>query len=198
MVITRSGYNRENRIEQSGKDRYFDEDDNMSVADNYTEDNFNNDIESDVRSIERDHEKHRIEQRFQERNRQIGKLTSIVRALTDKLANSTEEENDRDVLNSEMSTRSDMVTGVSVNPLPTPNAQPPRRTPHSLHDPQMGDVMSEIQHLKATMTDGVIQPKIFQTQVPFFCGNREKYIEFEHRLKNHLRPHMHKLTASKN
>ena len=106
MVNTRSGYNRENRIEQSGKDRYFDEDDKMSVADHYTEDNFNNDIESDVRSMETDHEKHRIEQRFLEMNRQIGELTSIVRALTDKLANSREE-NGRDALNSETSTRSD-------------------------------------------------------------------------------------------
>ena len=129
MVNTRSGYNRENRIEQSGKDRYFDEDNNMSVADHYTEDNFNNDIESDVRSMETDHEKHRIEQRFLEMNRQIGELTSIVRALTDKLANSREE-NGRDALNSETSTHSDMmVTGVSANPLSTPNAQPPRRTP---------------------------------------------------------------------
>ena len=78
----------------------------MSVADHYAEDNFNNNIESDVRSIERDHEKHRIDQRFLEMNRQIGELTSIVRALTDKLANSREE-NGRDVLNSETSTRSD-------------------------------------------------------------------------------------------
>ena len=106
MVNTRSRYNRESRIEQSGIDRYSDEDDYMSVADHYTEDNFNNDIESDVRSIERDHEKHRIEQRFLEMNRQIGELTSIVRALTDKLAKSREE-NGRDVLNSETSTRSD-------------------------------------------------------------------------------------------
>ena len=61
MVNTRSRCNRESRIEQSGIDRYSDEDNNTSVADHYTEDNFNNDIESDVRSIERDHEKHRIE-----------------------------------------------------------------------------------------------------------------------------------------
>ena len=54
--------------------------------------------------------------------------------------------------------------------------------------------MSEIQHFRATMTDGVIQTKILQTQVPHFRGNREKYNEFEHLLKNHLRPHMHKQT----
>ena len=116
-----------------------------------------------------------------------------MKALTKRLSNSREE-NNRDVLNSETSARSEMVTGVLANPPPTPNTQPPRRTPHSLLDPQMGEVMSEIQHLRTTMTDGVIQPKILQTQVPLFRGNREKYNEFEHLLKNHLRPHMHKLT----
>ena len=47
------------------------------------------------------------------------------------------------------------------------------------------------------MNDGVIQPKIWQTQVSPFRGNREKYHAFEHLLKKHLRPHMHKLTESK-
>ena len=146
-----------------------------------------------MREVERDHEKHRIEQRFMEMNRQISELTSIVRALTDKISNSREE-NYRDAHNSKTSVRSDMMTGVLANPPPTPNTQPPRRTPPSLLDPQMGDVMSEIQHLRTTMVDGVIQPKILQSQVPLFRGNREKYNEFEHLLKNHLRPHMHKLT----
>ena len=54
--------------------------------------------------------------------------------------------------------------------------------------------MTEIHNLRTTMTDGVIQPKILQTQVPLFRGNREKYNELEHLLKNHLRPHMNKLT----
>ena len=44
------------------------------------------------------------------------------------------------------------------------------------------------------MTDGVIQPKILQTQVPLFRGNRDKYNEIKHLLKNHTRPHMNKLT----
>ena len=59
---------------------------------------------------------------------------------------------------------------------------------------QMDDVMTEIHNLRTTMTDGVIQPKILQTQVPFFRGNREKYNEFEFLQKNHLRPHINKLT----
>ena len=106
MVNTRSRYNRKSRIEQPEIDRHSDEDDDMSVADHYIENNFNDDIENDVRSIEKDHEKHRIEQRFLEMNRQIGELTSIVRALTDKITNSRED-NGRDVLSPETSTRSD-------------------------------------------------------------------------------------------
>ena len=106
MVKTRSRFNRENRIEQSGVDRYSDDDDNMSVADHYAENIFGNEGENDTIAMERDHEKHKIEQRFIEMNRQIEELTSIVRALTDKITNSREE-NGRDVLNSETSTRSD-------------------------------------------------------------------------------------------
>ena len=54
--------------------------------------------------------------------------------------------------------------------------------------------MTEIHNLRLTMTDGVIQPEILQTQVPLFRRNRDKHNEFEHLLKNHLRPHMKKLT----
>ena len=159
MVNTRSRFNRESRIEQSGTSSYSDNEDNMSVADHFGENVLENEFENDMREIERDHENHRFEQSFLEMNRQIGELTSIVKALTDRLWNSREE-NNRDALNPETSTRSDMVTGVLANPPPTPNTQPPRRTPHSLLDPQMGEVMTEIQHLRTTMTDGVIQPSI--------------------------------------
>ena len=48
--------------------------------------------------------------------------------------------------------------------------------------------------VSTTMTNGVIQPKILQTQIPLFPGNRDKYNEFDHLLKNHLRPHMNELT----
>ena len=159
MVDTRSGFNRESRFSREETNEYSGDEDNMSVVDHFAENGNGNEDLNDMREVERDHEKHRIEQRFMEMNRQISELTSIVRALTDKMSNSREE-NYRDVHNSETSVRSDMVTGVLANPPPTPNTQPPRRTPPSLLDPQMGDVMSEIQHLRTTMVDGVIQPKI--------------------------------------
>ena len=58
--------------------------------------------------------------------------------------------------------------------------------------------MTETQDLRTTMTDGVIQPNILQPQVHLFRGNREKSSEFENLIKNHLRPHMHKLTEEQN
>ena len=105
MVNTRSRFNRESRIEQSGTSSYSDNEDNMSVADHFGENVLGNEFENDMREIERDHENHRFEQRFLEMNRQIGELTNIVKALTDRLSNSREE-NNRDVPNPETSARS--------------------------------------------------------------------------------------------
>ena len=141
-----------------------------------------------------------------EMNRQISDLTCIVLALTEKISSSTTECSGLNTVTITNVTRSDMVTGVSTDSSPTPNLPQPRRTlptpaTHQTRDrapptnePQMDDVLTEIHNLRTTTTDGVIQPKILQTQVPLFRGNREKYNEFEHLLKNHFRPHMNKLT----
>ena len=125
MVNTRSRFNRESRIEQSGTNSYSDNEDNMSVADHFGENILENETENDMREIERDHENHRFEQRFLEMNRQIGELTSIVKALTDRLSNSREE-NNRDVLNSETSARSD-----TYEPLTTSFLEPFESVPET-------------------------------------------------------------------
>ena len=108
MVNTRSGFNRESRFSREESNEYSGDENNMSVADHFAENINGNEDLNGMREIERDHEKHRIEQRFMEMNRQISELTSIVRALTDKMSNSREE-NYRDVHNSETSVRSDSV-----------------------------------------------------------------------------------------
>ena len=89
-----------------------------------------------------------------------------------------------------------MVTGVSptnylANPHPTHQSTSRYPQPQA-H--QFDDIVTEIHHLRDTMTDTVQHPKILQTQVPLFRGNREKYNEFEHLLLNHLRSHQHKLS----
>ena len=106
MVNTRSGFNRESRLSREEMNEYSGDEDNMSVVDHFAGNVNGNEDLNDMREIERDHEKHRIEQRFMEMNRQISELTSIVRALTDKMSNSREE-NYRDAHNSETSVRSD-------------------------------------------------------------------------------------------
>ena len=126
-------------------------------------------------------------------NRQIGEVTSMVKTLTEKITNSREE-NGQNVRNNETSLLSDMETRVLKNRMPTPNTQLPRRTPQSFHEPQIDVVKTEIRNLRTTTTDGVIEAKILQNQVPLFHGNREKYNEFEHVLKINLRLHVHKLT----
>ena len=85
MVDTKSQVLRENRVEQSEDDRFSDNDDNVSVADHYQKIYFGENGEETMRSMERDHERLRIEQRFIDMNRQTGELTSIVRALTEKI-----------------------------------------------------------------------------------------------------------------
>ena len=81
MVNTRSQAHRANRIEQSAAEIITDDDDNVSVADNYQERYFNENDGEMMRSLERDHERLKIEQRFLDMNKQIGELPSIVKEL---------------------------------------------------------------------------------------------------------------------
>ena len=114
----------------------------------------------------------------------------MVKAHTKRIVKSREE-NDQNVQMAVKFRRSDMVTGVSANSIPTSNSQQPRRTlptpvvlqtrgrTQSFNEPQMDDVMTEIKNLRTTVTDGVIKPKILQTQIPLFRGNQEEFSELE-------------------
>ena len=93
-------------------------------------------------------------------NREIGKLTNMVKDLTEKIYSSNKEESGH---GDKTSSCSDMSARVSANPMPTPNKRQPRRNPHVIHDPHMDDDFSEIQNKRRT--DGVVQPIILQTQV---------------------------------
>ena len=71
MINTRSQANREGRIEQTELERFADDDDNVSVSDHFLGRYFNEIYEETMRSLERKHDKYRIEQRFLEMNKQI-------------------------------------------------------------------------------------------------------------------------------
>ena len=126
--------------------------------------------------------------------RQIGELTDLVLALTQKISSNPREGNGLNTVTTSTNSRSDMVTGVP-NPQPSGSrTTPPNGTPRSddVSAPRLTDVMTEVHHLRNSMGDTITQPKILQTQVPLFKGVREKDNEFEHLLLNHLRPHVHK------
>ena len=106
MVNNRSQNIREIQNEQSVVNGFVDDEDKISVSDHYSGSCFNDNDGETMRSLERDHERFRIEQRFPEMNKQIEELTSIVRALTEKVTNSREEK-DQNVHNLGTSPRSD-------------------------------------------------------------------------------------------
>ena len=64
MVNTRTEILRENRVEQSENDKLSDNDDSVSVADHNRESYFGENDDETIRSMEKDHERLRIEQRF--------------------------------------------------------------------------------------------------------------------------------------
>ena len=181
METTRSQSNRDKQIETQNMDRSSDSESDASFPDVLSRDQIENLDSADVLTRHHGNHNNSVDQRFNELNRQIGDLTSVVLTLTNQIASINGEGN--------------RVTGVT-NPRPSGSrTTPPNGTPQRNSSiPQIADVMTEIHHLRSTMGETLTQPKILQTQVPLFKGNRDKYNEFEHLLLNHLRPHAHKLT----
>ena len=195
MVTTRSQSSQNRQVEAENMDRSSDNESESSFPELLSRDQIV-DLDSDyVLTRRQNGNNYNIDQRFNEINRQIGDLTNIVLTLTNQFASVNGEGNRLNPATTSTDSRSDMVTGVP-NPQPSGSrTTPPNGTPRSDESiPQIADVMTEIHHLRSTMGETLTQPKILQTQVPLFKGNRDKYNEFEHLLLNHLRPHAHKLT----
>ena len=184
----------------NGTDRYSDAESEISIPEVLTREQMNEFDSENSLDYRNESERHTVNQRFNEMNKQISELTNLVLALTekissnDKISSSNREGNDLNTSSIGRETRSDMVTGApTTNHLPNPLRQSTSQYPQpSAH--QFDDIVTEIHHLRDTMTDTVQHPKILQTQVPLFRGNWEKYNEFEHLLLYHLRPHQHKLS----
>ena len=180
----------------SRNDRVSDSESECSIPDLLTRDQIDELDDENLIHSEQHSDQMTIDQRFSSMNRQINELTGLVLALTEKLSSNHGEGNDQNTVIDKTSARSDMVTGVPqtnflANPHPTQQSTSRYPPPPAS---QFDDIVSEIHHLRDTMTDTVQHPKILHTQVPLFRGNREKYNEFEHLLLNHLRPHQHKLS----
>ena len=76
-------------------------------------------------NCERDHERVRVEQRFDDLNRKIGEITTLILTLTEKLSSGNREE---DGFKVQRLSQSDMMTGVPGHSIPTSDLHPPRRT----------------------------------------------------------------------
>ena len=184
----------------NGTYKYSDVENESSIPEVLTREQMNDFDNGNLLDYRNESEHHTVNQRFNQMNKQTSDLTNLVLALTekissnDKISSSNRGGNDLNTVSIGHETRSDIVTGApTTNHLPNPLRQSTSQYPQpSAH--QFDDIVTEIHHLRDTMTDTVQHPKILQTQVPLFQGNREKYNEFEHLLRNHLRPHQHKLS----
>ena len=200
MVNTRSKTAKQMYSGLNGTDRLSNGESECSVPEVLTREQMNEFDNENLLDYRNTDNRQAVDQRFSEMNRQISELTNLVLMLTEKISSKDtlpsnhREGNILNTMSNEHGARSDMVTGVSTtNPLPNP----PRQSTSQYLPPlahQFDDIVTEIHHLRDTMTDTVQHSKILQTQVPLFRGNREKYNEFEHLLLNHLRPHQHKLS----
>ena len=200
MVNTRSKSAKQMYSNMNGTDRHSDGESECSVPEVLTREQMNEFDNENLLDYRNTDNRQAVDQRFSEMNRQISELTNLVLMLSEKISsNDTLPSNHREgnilnTMSNEHGASSDMVTGVSkTNHLPNP----PRQSISQYCQPpanQFDDIVTEIHHLRDTMTDTVQHPKILQTQVPLFRGNRENHNEFEHLLLNHLRPHQHKLS----
>ena len=201
MVNTRSQVTDNQHTFMCRTDRHSDTESESSVPEVLTREQMSEFDNGNLLDYSGESERRVVNQRFTEMTRQINELTNLVLALTEKISSnekpssSNREGNVPNITTSnESNTRSDMVTGVpTTSQLPNPPRQSTSQYPQSSAQ-QFDDIVTEIHHLRDTMTDTVQHPKILHTQVPLFRGNREKYNEFEHLLLNHLRPHQHKLS----
>ena len=96
-MINRSQSATDNRTDRIEMEEYSDNDSNGSMPDPNPR-NFNVGInEEQMINQERDHERIRIEQRFNDMKRQIEELTSLIRTLTETITSSSRDENDSKV-----------------------------------------------------------------------------------------------------
>ena len=199
MVNTRSQSRSSIPVYKSGMDRHdrsSDTESECSVPEVLSRDQIDESDEGNLINANNYVEQKSIDQRFSDMNKQISDLTGLILALTEKLSSNVGEGSKPSTVPNKTCTRSDMVTGATTATHLT-NPDPPHQSTSRYPQPpanQFEDIVSEIHHLRDTMTDTVQHPKILHTQVPLFRGNREKYNEFEHLLLNHFRPHQHKLS----
>ena len=103
MVVTRSQSNRNNLLES---ETMSDNESDHSVPEVLSRAQMIEFDDGEIIDGNRDFDNNRIEQRFCDKNRQIGELTDIVLSLTEKLSSNIREGNGSNPLSTEPNSRS--------------------------------------------------------------------------------------------
>ena len=107
MVTTRSQSNRDKQVETQNMDRSSDSESDASFPDVLSRDQIENLDSEDVLTRHHGDHNNSVDQRFNELNRQIGDLTSLVLTLTNQIASTNGEGNRPNIATTSANSRSD-------------------------------------------------------------------------------------------
>ena len=107
MINTKSQLARNNSVDMCGMERHSDAESESSLPEILARNQINLFNNGDLLNYWNDTERHILNQRFSERNKQINELTNLVLASTEKISSSVREGNDLKTVFYRHETRSD-------------------------------------------------------------------------------------------
>ena len=194
-TVLRSG-----RIIDSSSEIESPADPNMAPASsNDSDTNDNSDISSQLSEI-----KESYERRISELHQEFSQLKDLMMAIVNKSNGESQPSSSKGPSKPAQQQGFDMVTGITEtrSTRPTSSFTNFRRyqeydsdeegesTPRSNEERLLNAIETFPQRIKSTTTN----TKLLQTHVPNFRGQKDKFVEFEHLLLNHLSPLANKIT----
>ena len=173
--------------------------DMAQASSNDSDTNDNSDISSQLSEI-----KESYERRINELHQEFSQLKDLMMAIVSKNNNESQPSSSKGPSKPAQQQGFDMVTGVTEtrSTRPTSSFTNFRRyqeydsdeegdsTPRSNKERLLNAIVTIPQRIKSTTTN----TKLLQTHVPNFRGQKDKFVEFEHLLLNHLSPLANKIT----
>ena len=191
---------RSGRVINSSSETSSPTDPDMAQANsNVSDTNENSDISSQLSEI-----KESYERRINELHQEFSQLKDLMMAIVSKSNNESQPSSSKGPSKPTQQQGFDMVTGVTETRFtrPTSSFTNFRRyqeydsdeegdsTPRSNEERLLNAIETIPQRIKSTTTN----TKLLQTHVPNFRGQKDKFVEFEHLLLNHLSPLANKIT----
>ena len=188
------------RIIDSSLDTAPSEDLNMAQANsNDSDTNDGSDISSQLSEI-----KESYERRINELHQEFSQLKDLMMAIVNKNNSESQPSSSKGPSKPPQQQGFDMVTGVTETRSTRPSSsftnfrryqdddtdEEGESTPRSNEERLLNAIETIPQRIKSTTTN----TKLLQTHVPNFRGQKDKFVEFEHLLLNHLSPLANKTT----